>query len=100
MNLLCSMTLPENDLGIRSVDQLVEWTASYVHFKQALEVIDWPPERLVEYLEAFPKFQTRYKKELIKQGHLEARLPKSMRDKIAATKPNLLMVKSLLLNQR
>ena len=29
------MTLPENPLGLKSFDELVSWTVSYLHFKQA-----------------------------------------------------------------
>ena len=91
------MSLSENDLGIKTIDDLVAWTSSYVHFKQALEVVTWTPDQAVSYLNAFPSFRDRFRKELIKQGHLEARLPKAMRDKIAAEKPNLRLVKTILL---
>ena len=30
-----AMTLPDNPLGLLSVGELVEWTISYLHFKQA-----------------------------------------------------------------
>ena len=91
------MSLSENDLGIKTIDDLVAWTSSYVHFKQALEVVTWTRDQAVSYLKAFPGFRDRFRQELIKQGHLEARLPKAMRDKIAADKPNLAMVKTILL---
>ena len=91
------MSLSENDLGITTIDDLVVWTSSYVHFKQALEVVTWTRDQAVSYLKAFPGFRDRFRQELIKQGHLEARLPKAMRDKIAADKPNLAMVKTILL---
>ena len=39
-----AMTLPDNPLGLQSFDELVEWTVSYLHFKHALEVIDFTPE--------------------------------------------------------
>ena len=54
-------------------------------------------DQAVSYLDAFPGYRDRFRKELIKQGHLEARLPKAMRDKIAAEKPNLALVKTILL---
>ena len=91
------MSLSENDLGITTIDDLVVWTSSYVHFKQALEVVTWTRDQAVSYLDAFPGYRDRFRKELIKQGHLEARLPKAMRDKIAAEKPNLALVKTILL---
>lgn len=91
-----AMSLSENDLGITTIDDLVAWTSSYVHFKQALEVVTWTRDQAISYLDAFPGFRDRFRKELIKQGHLEARLPKAMRDKIAADKPNLALVKTIL----
>ena len=91
------MSLSENDLGLTSIEELVSWTTSYVHFKQALEVMTWGPDQASTYLNSFPDFRNRFKKELIKQGHLEARLPKSMREKIAADKPNLKLIKTILL---
>ena len=89
------MSLSKNDLGITSIDELVSWTSSYVHFKQALEVVTWTPDQAVSYLNAFPDFRERFAKELTKQGHLEARLPKAMRDKIAADKPNFEFIKTV-----
>ena len=94
------MSLSENDLGITSIDELVNWTSSYVHFKQALEVVTWTPDQAVCYLNAFPEFRERFSKELTKQGHLEARLPKAMRDKIAADKPNLKFIKTVLFRSK
>ena len=94
------MSLSKNDLGITSIDELVSWTSSYVHFKQVLEVVSWTPDQAVSYLNAFPEFRERFAKELTKQGHLEARLPKAMRDKIAADKPNLKFIQTVLFLQR
>ena len=90
------MSLSENDLGITSMNELMSWTSSYVHFKQALEAMPWTPDQAVSYLNAFPDFRERFTKELTKQGYLEARLPKAMRDKIAADKPNLEFIKTIL----
>ena len=30
------MTLPDNPLGLKSFKELVDWTVSYLHFRQAL----------------------------------------------------------------
>ena len=95
-----AMSLSKNDLGITSIDELVSWTSSYVHFKQALEVVTWTPDQAVSYLNAFPDFRERFAKELTKQGHLEARLPKAMRDKIAADKPNFEFIKTVLFRSK
>ncbi len=91
-----AMSLSKNDLGITSMNDLVDWTGSYMHFKQALEMVAWKRGEALSYLDAFPGFRDRFKKELIKQRHLEARLPKAMRDKIAANKPNLKLVETIL----
>ena len=37
------MKLPENELGLQTLDELIGWTSSYFHFKQALEVIGLTP---------------------------------------------------------
>ena len=33
------MTFPDNSLGLRSFEELIDWTVSYLHFRQALEVM-------------------------------------------------------------
>ena len=66
------MTLPENPLGLRSFDELVEWTVSYLHFKHALEVIAFTPEVARSYLDRFSAFSCRYATEMKKQDILEA----------------------------
>ena len=45
---------------------------------------------------AFEPFRERLTKEMKKQAVLEARLPKEMRDRIAAEKPNLALIRELL----
>ena len=54
------------------------------------------PPAAQQYLEAFTPFRERLAHEMNKQAILEARLPKEMRDKIAAEKPNLLRIRELL----
>ena len=90
------MTLPDNPLGLKSVEELVEWTVSYLHFKQALEVIGLTPEIATAYLSAFSEFSDRYATELKKQDILEARLPKEMRETIEAEKPNRALLRQWL----
>ena len=90
------MTLPDNTLGLKSFDELVTWTVSYLHFKQALEVIGLTPEIATAYLNAFSEFSDRYATELKKQDILEARLPKEMRDTIEAEKSNRALLRQLL----
>ena len=90
------MTLPENPLGLKSFDELVCWTVSYLHFKQALEVIGLTPEIATSYLSAFREYSERYATELKKQDILEARLPKDMRETIEAEKSNRALLRQLL----
>ena len=90
------MTLPDNTLGLKSFEELVTWTVSYLHFKQALEVIGLTPEIATAYLNAFSEFSDRYATELKKQDILEARLPKEMRDTIEAEKSNRALLRQLL----
>ena len=90
------MTLPDNPLGLQSVEELVEWTVSYLHFKQALEVIGLTPEIAQAYLSAFSDYSNRYATELKKQDILEARLPKEMREMIEAEKSNRALLRQLL----
>ena len=91
-----AMTLPDNPLGLLSVEELVEWTISYLHFKQALEVIGFTPEIAQAYLSAFSDYSNRYATELKKQDILEARLPKEMRETIEAEKSNRALLRQLL----
>ena len=91
-----AMTLPDNPLGLHSVEELVEWTVSYLHFKQALEVIGFTPEIATSYLSAFSDYSDRYASELKKQDILEARLPKEMREAIEAEKTNRTLLRQLL----
>ena len=90
------MTLPDNPLGLQSVEELVEWTVSYLHFKQALEVIGLTPEIAQAYLSAFSDYSNRYATELKKQDILEARLPKEMRETIEDEKSNRALLRQLL----
>ena len=66
-----------------STEDLINWTTSYLHFKQALEVFELTPEITQHYLKQFGEYRERLAKDLSKQGFLEARLPKEMREKIA-----------------
>ena len=70
------MNIPENELGLTTTEELINWTASYLHFKQALEVLELTPEITQHYLKHFVEYRERLAKDLIKQGFLEARLPK------------------------
>ena len=90
------MTLPDNPLGLKNFEELVSWTVSYLHFKQALEVIGFTPEIARSYLNAFSDYSLRYTKELKKQDILEARLPKEMRQTIEAEKSNRALLRQLL----
>ena len=90
------MTLPDNPLGLKSFEELVSWTVSYLHFKQALEVIGLTPEIATSYLSAFREYSERYATELKKQDILEARLPKDMRETIEAEKSNRALLRQLL----
>ena len=90
------MTLPDNPLGLKSFEELVRWTVSYLHFKQALEVIGLTPEIATAYLSAFSEYSDRYATELKKQDILEARLPKAMRETIEAEKPNRALLRQWL----
>ena len=91
-----AMTLPDNPLGLKSFDELVEWTVSYIHFKHALEVIAFTPEAATSYLDRFSAFRSRYATEMKKQDILEARLPKEMRESIEAEKSHRSLLRQLL----
>ena len=90
------MMLPDNPLGLKCFEELVSWTVSYLHFKQALEVIGLTPEIATPYLSAFSDCSDRYATELKKQDILEARLPKDMREAIEAEKSNRALLRRLL----
>ena len=92
------MKVPENELGLHDLDELLAWTSTYFHFKQVLEVVALPPEVAHLYLVAFDDYRQRLTQDLKKQSVLEARLPQAMRDKIAAEKPNLVVIRDLLFN--
>ena len=91
-----AMTLPENQLGLQSFNELVEWTVSYLHFKHALEVITFTPEAARSYLDRFSAFSSRYATEMKKQDILETRLPKEMRESIEAEKSHRSLLRQLL----
>ena len=88
--------IPENALGLESLEELIEWTTTYFHFKQALEVIPLTPEMAHGFLDAFEEYTSRLAIDFKKQSILEARLPLAMRESIAAEKPNLSMIRALL----
>ena len=90
------MTLPENPLGLQSFNELVKWTVSYLHFKNALEVIAFTPEVARSYLDRFSAFSSRYATEMKKQDILEARLPKEMRESIEAENAHRALLRELL----
>ena len=90
------MSLPENPLGLSTLDELIGWTTTYFHFKQALEQVPLQPAEARVYLEAFTPFRERLAHEIKKQAILEGRLPKEMREKIAEEKPNLERIRELL----
>ena len=90
------MSIAENSLGLSTVADLIDWTTSYLHFKHVLEQVPLQPEEAQIYLEAFTPFRERFAREMSKQAILEARLPKEMRDNIAADKPNLVRIRELL----
>ena len=91
-----AMTLPDKPLGLKSFDELVEWTVSYIHFKHALEVIAFTPEAATSYLDRFSEFSSRYATEMKKQDILEARLPKEIRETIEAEKSHRSLLRQLL----
>ena len=82
------VSLPDNPLGLSSLEDLVDWTESYLHFKHALEVIAFTPEMATSYVNCFSDFSARYATEMKKQDILEARLPKKMRQTIEADNPH------------
>ena len=90
------MNIPNNELGLATTEDLINWTTSYLHFKQALEVLELTPEITQHYLKQFGEYRERLAKDLSKQGFLEARLPKEMREKIAQEKPYLAFIKQAL----
>ena len=90
------MNLPYNELGLTSLDELIEWTKTYIHFKQALEVVGRAPELAEPYFAAFEPFLQRFTQELAKQEQLESRLPKEMRESISSEKPYLIIIRELL----
>ena len=90
------MTLPDNTLGLKSFEELVEWTVSYLHFKHALEVMAFTPEIATSYLNIFSDFSSRYATEMKKQDILEARLPKEMRKTIEAENSHRALLRQLL----
>ena len=88
--------IPENALGLESLEDLIAWTTTYFHFKQALEVVPLNPETAHSFLNAFDEYTSRLAIDFKKQTILEARLPLEMRESIAAEKPNLRMIRELL----
>ena len=90
------MTFPDNPLGLQSFEELIDWTVSYLHFRQALEVIGFSPEIATSYLSAFSDYSVRYATELKKQDILEARLPQEMRETIEAENANRALLRELL----
>ena len=90
------MKLPENELGLQTLDELIGWTSSYFHFKQALEVIGLTPALAVEYIATFESFADRFAQDLTRQRVLESSFPKAMREKIAADKLHLAVLREIL----
>ncbi len=90
------MNLPDNELGLNTLDDLIHWTNTYFHFKQALELVGQAPQLADPYFAAFEPFVQRFIQELAKQERLEARLPKAMRESIAAEKPHLIVIREIL----
>ena len=90
------MTIPDNPLGLKSFEALVDWTVSYLHFKHARGVIAFSPEIATSYLSSFSDFSTRYATEMKKQDILEARLPKEMRESIEAENSHRALLRQLL----
>tara|TARA_B100001063_G_scaffold152868_1_gene142639 strand:+ start:997 stop:1302 length:306 start_codon:yes stop_codon:yes gene_type:complete len=90
------VNLPDNELGLSSLDELIDWTKTYIHFKQALEVVGRAPELAEPYFSAFEPFSRRFCEEIAKQERLELRLPKEMRESIASEKPYLIIIRELL----
>lgn len=91
-----AMRFPSNELGVSSMDELLAWTTSYLHFKEALEVIGQSPELVSQYVSAFDTFADRFAQDLCKQQILESKLPKAMREDIAARKPHLAVIREVL----
>lgn len=89
-------TIPKNDLGLETLEELISWTTTYFHFKQALEVIPLSADTALRFLNAFEEYKSRLTIDIKKQTILEARLPLQMRERIAAEKPNLSVIRSLL----
>ena len=96
VRLIQAMLIADNELGVNSLDELIAWTSTYFHFKQALEVIPLSQEMAELYLTAFGDFRERLAAEMKKQSVLEARLPQEMRAAIDAEKPNLCLIRHLL----
>ena len=92
--------IPENALGLESLEELIEWTTTYFHFKQALEVVPLTEEMAHGFLDAFEEYTSRLVIDFKKQNVLEARLPLAMRESIAAEKPNLTMIRRLLAQEQ
>ena len=90
------MKLPENELGLQTLDELIGWTSSYFHFKQALEIIGLTPALAVEYIATFESFADRFAQDLTRQRVLESSFPKAMREKIVADKPHLAVLREIL----
>ena len=90
------MLIADNELGVNSLDELITWTSTYFHFKQALEIIGLTPALAVEYIETFESFADRFAQDLTRQRVLESMFPKAMREKIAADKPHLALLREIL----
>ena len=88
--------LPDNELEFQTLDELIGWTSSYFHFKQALEVIGLTPVLALEYIETFESFADRLAQDLTRQRVLESSFPKEMREKILADKPHLAVLREIL----
>ena len=58
------MNLPDNELGLNTLDELINWTNTYFHFKQALEVVGLAPELADSYFSAFEPFVKRLAQDL------------------------------------
>ena len=90
------MSLSENPLGLSTLDELISWTTTFLHFKHALEVVPLQPAEADLYLKSLEAFRERLAKEMKKQAILEEWLPKEMHESIAAKKPNLAIIRPLL----
>ena len=88
--------IPENVLGLKNLEDLIQWTTTYFHFKQALDVVPLTPEITNRFFDACEDYTSRLIIDIRKQDTLESRLPKKMRETIAAEKPNLTMIRELL----